>query len=189
MPPMGPPSPRSKRPGMPGVGRKPNDVKKTLKRLLSYLPGMYKITLGVVVVCILLSTLAGVIGSLFLEVLIDDYITPLLGMENPVFTSFLQAILFMGLIYLCGILSTLIYSRLMVIISQGVMKRIRDELFAHMQKLPVRYFDTHKFGDTMSHYTNDTETLHQMLSQSVPQVFSSVVTIIFVFAAMIYTSS
>ena len=189
MPPMGPPSPRSKRPGMPVVGNKPKDVKKTLGRLLSYLPGMYKITLGVVVVCILLSTLAGVIGSLFLEVLIDDYITPLLGMENPVFTSLLQAILFMGLIYLCGILSTLIYSRLMVIISQGVMKRIRDELFAHMQKLPVRYFDTHKFGDTMSHYTNDTETLHQMLSQSVPQVFSSVVTIIFVFAAMIYTSS
>ncbi|WP_245241216.1 ABC transporter ATP-binding protein [Methanocorpusculum sp. GPch4] len=174
---------------MPVVGNKPKDVKKTLGRLLSYLPGMYKITLGVVVVCILLSTLAGVIGSLFLEVLIDDYITPLLGMENPVFTSLLQAILFMGLIYLCGILSTLIYSRLMVIISQGVMKRIRDELFAHMQKLPVRYFDTHKFGDTMSHYTNDTETLHQMLSQSVPQVFSSVVTIIFVFAAMIYTSS
>lgn len=189
MPPMGPPSPRSKRPGMPVVGNKPKDVKKTLGRLLSYLPGMYKITLGVVVVCILLSTLAGVIGSLFLEVLIDDYITPLLGMENPVFTSLLQAILFMGLIYLCGVLSTLIYSRLMVIISQGVMKRIRDELFAHMQKLPVRYFDTHKFGDTMSHYTNDTETLHQMLSQSVPQVFSSVVTIIFVFAAMIYTSS
>lgn len=189
MPPMGPPSPRSKRPGMPVVGNKPKDVKKTLGRLLSYLPGMYKITLGVVVVCILLSTLAGVIGSLFLEVLIDDYITPLVGMENPVFTSLLQAILFMGLIYLCGILSTLIYSRLMVIISQGVMKRIRDELFAHMQKLPVRYFDTHKFGDTMSHYTNDTETLHQMLSQSVPQVFSSVVTIIFVFAAMIYTSS
>jgi ATP-binding cassette, subfamily B, multidrug efflux pump len=189
MPPMGPSSPRSKRPGMPVVGNKPKDVKKTLGRLLSYLPGMYKITLGVVVVCILLSTLAGVIGSLFLEVLIDDYITPLLGMENPVFTSLLQAILFMGLIYLCGILSTLIYSRLMVIISQGVMKRIRDELFAHMQKLPVRYFDTHKFGDTMSHYTNDTETLHQMLSQSVPQVFSSVVTIIFVFAAMIYTSS
>ncbi|PAV09544.1 ABC transporter ATP-binding protein [Methanocorpusculum parvum] len=174
---------------MPVVGNKPKDVKKTLGRLLSYLPGMYKITLGVVVVCILLSTLAGVIGSLFLEVLIDDYITPLLGMENPVFTSLLQAILFMGLIYLCGVLSTLIYSRLMVIISQGVMKRIRDELFAHMQKLPVRYFDTHKFGDTMSHYTNDTETLHQMLSQSVPQVFSSVVTIIFVFAAMIYTSS
>jgi len=189
MPPMGPGAKGGKRPGMPVVGHKPNDVKKTLKRLLSYLPGMYKITLGVVVICILLSTLAGVIGSLFLEVLIDDYITPLLGMDDPVFTSLLQAILFMGLIYLCGVLSTLIYSRLMVIISQGVMKRIRDEMFAHMQKLPIRYFDTHKFGDTMSHYTNDTETLHQMLSQSVPQVFSSVVTIVFVFAAMIYTSS
>lgn len=174
---------------MPVEGQKPSDVKKTLKRLLSYLPGMYKLTLGVVVICILLSTLAGVIGSLFLQVLIDDYITPLLGMEDPVFTALLQAILFMGLIYLCGVLSTLIYSRLMVIISQGVMMRIRDEMFAHMQKLPLRYFDTHKFGDTMSHYTNDTEAMHQMLSQSVPQVFSSIVTIVFVFAAMIYTSS
>ena len=188
MPPMGPGPRGNKRPGMPVVGHKPKDVKKTLKRLLSYLPGMYKITLIVVIICILLSTLAGVIGSLFLEVLIDDYITPLLGMENPVFTALLQAILFMGLIYLCGVLSTLIYSRLMVIISQGVMKRIRDEMFAHMQKLPIRYFDTHQFGDSMSHYTNDTETLHQMLSQSVPQVFSSIMTIIFVFCAMVYTS-
>jgi len=188
MPPMGPRSSGHRRPGMPVVGNKPKDVKKTLKRLLSYLPGTYKATLVVVVICILLSTLAGVIGSLFLKVLIDDYITPLLGMENPVFTGLLQAILFMGLIYLCGVLSTLIYSRLMVIISQGAMKRIRDEMFAHMQKLPIKYFDTHKFGDTMSHYTNDTETLHQMLSQSVPQVFSSIVTIIFVFCAMIYTS-
>jgi len=188
MPPMGPSSKGPQRPGIPVVGRKPNDVKKTLKRLLSYLPGTYKATLVVVVICIILSTLAGVIGSLFLEVLIDDYITPLIGMENPVFTALLQAILFMGLIYLCGVLSTLIYSRLMVIISQGAMKRIRDEMFAHMEKLPIKYFDTHQFGDTMSHYTNDTETLHQMLSQSVPQVFSSIVTIILVFCAMVYTS-
>ncbi len=188
MPPMGPRSSGPRRPGMPVVGNKPKDVKKTLKRLLSYLPGTYKVTLVVVIICILLSTLAGVIGSLFLKVLIDDYITPLLGMENPVFTALLQAILFMGLIYLCGVISTLIYSRLMVIISQGAMKRIRDEMFAHMEKLPVRYFDTHKFGDTMSHYTNDTETLHQMLSHSVPQVFSSIVTIILVFCAMVYTS-
>jgi len=188
MPPMGQGPGGHKRPGMPVVGHKPNDVKKTLKRLLSYLPGAYKVTLVVVVICILLSTLAGVIGSLFLKVLIDDYITPLIGAENPVFTALLQAILFMGLIYLCGVLSTLIYSRLMVIISQGAMKRIRDEMFAHMEKLPIKYFDTHQFGDTMSHYTNDTETLHQMLSQSVPQVFSSIVTIILVFCAMIYTS-
>ncbi len=188
MPPMGRGPRGGKRPGMPVVGKKPNDVKKTLKRLLSYLPGMYKVTLGAVVVCIILSTLAGVIGSLFLEVLIDDYITPLIGVENPVFTGLLQVILFMAVIFLCGVLSTLIYSRLMVIISQGVMKQIRDDMFVHMQKLPIRYFDTHKFGDTMSHYTNDTETLHQMLAQSVPQVFSSIITIIFVFVAMIYTS-
>ncbi|HJJ30051.1 MAG TPA: ABC transporter ATP-binding protein [Methanocorpusculum sp.] len=184
-PPMGP---GSKHPGQPVVGRKPKNVKKTLKRLLSYLPGMYKITLIVVAICILLSTIAGVIGSLFLKVLIDDYITPLLGVEYPVFTALLQAILFMGLIYLVGVLATLLYSRLMVIVSQGVMKRIRDDMFAHMQKLPIKYFDTHQFGNTMSHYTNDTETLHQMLSQSVPQVFSSGMTIIFVSFAMIYTS-
>ena len=94
MPPMGRGPRGGKRPGMPVVGKKPNDVKKTLKRLLSYLPGMYKVTLGAVVVCIILSTLAGVIGSLFLEVLIDDYITPLIGVENPVFTGLLQVILF-----------------------------------------------------------------------------------------------
>ena len=169
-------------------GIKPKDMKKTTKRLLSYMSGTYKITLIIVAVCIILSTLAGVIGSLFLQVLIDDYITPLLGVENPVFTGLLQAILFMGLIYLAGVFATLVYSRLMVIISQGVMKKIRDDMFTHMQRLPVKYFDTHQFGDTMSHYTNDTETLHQMLSQSVPQVFSSIVTIIFVVCAMIYTS-
>ena len=184
-PPMGPGSRRS---GQPAVGRKPKNAKKTLKRLLSYLPGMYKVTLIVVAISILLSTLAGVIGSLFLKVLIDDYITPLLGVESPVFTALLQVILFMGLIYLVGVLATLLYSRLMVIVSQGVMKRIRDDMFAHMQKLPIKYFDTHQFGNTMSHYTNDTETLHQMLSQSVPQVFSSAMTIIFVSFAMIYTS-
>ncbi len=116
--------------------------------------------------------------------LIDDYITPLIGVENPVFTGLLQVILLMAFIILCGVLSTLIYSRLMVIISQGVMKRIRDDMFVHMQKLPISYFDTHKFGDTMSHYTNDTETLHQMLSQSVPQVFSSIVTIIYSCSAL-----
>ena len=184
-PPM---APGSRRPGQPAVGRKPKNAKKTLKRLLSYLPGMYKVTLIVVAISILLSTLAGVIGSLFLKVLIDDYITPLLGVESPVFTALLQVILFMGLIYLVGVLATLLYSRLMVIVSQGVMKRIRDDMFAHMQKLPIKYFDTHQFGNTMSHYTNDTETLHQMLSQSVPQVFSSAMTIIFVSFAMIYTS-
>jgi len=189
MPPMrSGPGPNGRRRGMPVVGHKPRDVKKTVKRLLSYLSGTYKFTLIIVVICILLSTLAGVIGSLFLQVLIDDYIKPLLGMENPVFTALLGAILFMGLIYLAGVLSTLIYSRLMVVISQGIMKRIRDEMFAHMQKLPIKYFDTHQFGDMMSHYTNDTETLHQMLSQSVPQVFSSITTIIFVLCAMIYTS-
>ena len=187
MPPMRP-GQNNRRRGMPAVGNKPGNVKKTVKRLLSYFSGKYKFTLIVVVICILLSTLAGVIGSLFLQVLIDDYIKPLLGMENPVFTALLGAILFMGLIYLAGVISTLIYNRLMVVISQGVMKRIRDEMFTHMQKLPIKYFDTHQFGDMMSHYTNDTETLHQMLSQSVPQVFSSITTIIFVLCAMIYTS-
>ena len=161
---------------------------KTAKRLLSYLGGRHKAALGVVLVCILFSALAGVAGSLFLRVLIDDYITPLLAMENPSFTGLLQAILIMAAVYLGGILSTYLYNRLMVVIAQGVLKEIRDEMFSRMQELPIRYFDTHTHGDIMSHYTNDTDTLRQMISQSVPQMFSSIITIVTVFFAMLFSN-
>lgn len=159
-----------------------------IKRLLSYVTGQYKVPFAFILVCILVSSLAGVAGSMFLKVVIDDYIAPLLLEANPVFAGLLQAILIMGAIYLAGVIATFIYNRLMVVIAQGVLKKIRDEMFSHMQSLPIKYFDTHSHGNVMSHYTNDTDTLRQMISQSIPQVISSVVTIVAVFFAMLSTS-
>ena len=125
---------------------------------------------------------------MFLRVLIDDYIAPLLLQASPVFTGLIHAISLMALVYLVGIISTFLYNRIMVSISQGILKQVRDEMFERMQKLPIRYFDTHTHGDLMSHFTNDTDTLQQMLSQSVPQMFSSLMTIIAVFIAMLVTN-
>ena len=124
---------------------------------------------------------------MFLKSLIDDYISPLLLQASPVFTGLLHALMSMAVICLIGIATTFIWL-LMVSISQGVLKKVRDEMFAHMQKLPIRYFDTHTHGDLMSHFTNDTDTLQQMLSQSVPQMFSSAMTIISVFIGMLVTN-
>jgi ATP-binding cassette subfamily B protein len=166
----------------------PKAQAKTIKRLLSYLTGTYKVYLFSAMVCIFLSSLAGVAGSLFLEVLIDDYITPLLSMADPVFTGLFRALLVMAGIFLVGIGATYIFNRTMAVIAQGVLKEIRDDMFAHMQLLPIKYFDTHTHGDLMSRYTNDTDTLRQMISQSLPQVILSVVTIISVFAAMVATN-
>lgn len=166
----------------------PKNKKKTLKRLLGYVTKEHKLKFALVLVCILISSVTGVVGSLFLEVLIDDYITPLLADPNPVFTGLLRAVLTMGFIYLLGILSTYLYTRTMAVLSQSILREIRDEMFSHMQELPIRYFDTHTTGDTMSHYTNDTDTLRQMISQSIPQMFSSGITIIAVFIAMVTTS-
>ena len=166
---------------------KPKPSRAAIKRLLSYI-GKYKVQFILVLVCIVLSALAGVAGSLFLRILIDDYITPLLLETNPVFTGLFQAVVIMGVIYLTGAVCTLLYNWLMVNIAQGILKRIRDEMFAHMQKLPIRYFDTHKHGDIMSHFTNDADTLRQMLTQSIPQTFSAVITIISVIFAMLYTN-
>ena len=160
---------------------------KTIKRILSYMK-KYKFRFIFVLICILLSAVANVAGSMFIGTLIDDYITPLLGSTNPVFTGLLKAICVMGIVYLVGILATLFYNRTMVSIAQGVLKKIRDDMFTHMQKLPIKYFDTHTHGDIMSYYTNDTDTLRQMMAQSIPQMFSSIVTVIAVFCAMVYTS-
>lgn len=163
------------------------DNKKTIKRLMTYIT-KYKIRILLVALCIIISALTSVASSLFLKTLIDDYITPLLLASNPVFLGLLKAIITMGCIYLIGVLSTLFYNRIMVVIAQDVLKTIRDDMFAHMQTLPIRYFDTHTHGDIMSHYTNDTDTLRQMISQSIPQVFSSIITIVAVFCAMLTTS-
>nr|WP_040214653.1 ABC transporter ATP-binding protein [Clostridium polynesiense] len=165
--------------------RKPD--KATIKRLMSYL-GQYKFGLTVVMICIILSAVASVVSSLFLQTLIDDYISPLLLEAVADFSGLLKVILIMGVIYIVGILSALIYNRVMVVIAQGVLKKIRDEMFSHMQTLPINYFDTHNHGDVMSHYTNDTDTLRQMIAQSIPQIFSSVITVTAVFFSMLTLS-
>ncbi len=160
---------------------------KTAKRLLSYV-FKYKGRLVVVLISILASALTGVASSLFLQTLIDDYIEPLLIEAVPNFAGLFKAIIFMAGIYIIGIVATLLYNRLMVTVAQGVLKDIRDEMFEHMQTLPIKYFDTHSHGDIMSRYTNDTDTLRQMISQSLPQMFSSLITIVSVFFAMLATN-
>ena len=160
----------------------------TIRRLLGYMTGKYRIWLVVVLFCIVGSALANVSASLFMQTLIDDYITPMLGQSSPDFAPLLRVLGMMACIYLTGIVCTFIYSRVMVRISQGTMKVIRDDMFAHMQSLPIRYFDTHTHGDIMSYYTNDIDTLRQMMSQSIPQLFSSAMTIVAVIISMLVTS-
>ena len=159
----------------------------TIKRLFSYMAA-YKVQLIFVVVCILVSAAASAASALFLQTLLDKYIVPLLGQAHPVFTGLLRAILLIGIVYIIGVLATLFYNRVMVVIEQGTLKKIRDEMFKHMQTLPIRYFDTHTHGDVMSRYTNDTDTLRQAISQSLPQMFSSLVTVTASFFAMLYLS-
>ena len=159
----------------------------TLKRLLSYMT-VYKGQLILVSICILLSAIASAASSLFIQTLIDDYIVPLLGSDSPVFTGLLRALCIIGAIYIIGTVSTLVYNRVMVTVAQGTLKSIRDEMFAKMQRLPVSYFDTHTHGDIMSLYTNDTDTLRQMIAQSLSQLISSAFTVVAVFFCMLYIS-
>lgn len=169
-------------------GRIGKDAKKTLVRLLKLIVTRYPVQCLVVLVAILVSSLASVAGTLFLKDLIDDYITPFIGMKNPSFQPLFNALVIMASIYMVGVLSTYLYNRLMVGITQGTLKRIRDDLFEHMEKLPIKFFDTHTHGDLMSIYTNDTDTLRQMISQSIPQLISSAITIVSVFISMITLS-
>ena len=168
------------------------DVKKsagrTIKRILSYMKGKNTIRFIVVLFCILISSLTGVANSMFTRILIDDHIMPLIGHTDPDFSGLIRALSVMICIYVCGICATYLYNRIMVTISQGILRDVREDMYEHMEKLPIRYFDTHTHGDVMSHYTNDIDTLRQMLSQTMPQACTSIVTIIGVFSAMIYTS-
>ena len=162
--------------------------KHTAGRLLGYVFKGYKLRFFVVTICILVSAIVTVVGSLFIQKLIDDFITPLSQSPNPDFSGLLKAVGIMAIIYASGVLSTFLYNRMMVSISQGVLKDIRMEMFSKMQSLPIRYFDTHTHGDIMSHYTNDTDALRQMLSQSIPQILSASVSVIFVFFTMVFTN-
>lgn len=160
----------------------------TIKRLLKYVTKEYKFQLVVVLVSIIISALVGVIGVQFIKYLIDDFITPLLSSEVPDYSDLLNVILIMGGIYLLGVICTYLYNRLMINISQGVLNTIRKQMFNHMQKLPIRYFDSRTHGEIMSTYTNDVDTLRQMLSQSIPQVFSACVSMVAILIAMLATN-
>ena len=161
---------------------------KTMKRLLGYVFRKYKLRFCIVMVLVIISSLTSVASSLFIESLIDDYITPMLAEQNPVFLPLLKALTVMACIYVVGIISIYFYNRIMSTISQGTLKTIRDEMFEKMQKLPIKYFDTHTHGDIMSYYTNDTDTLRELISRGIPQIVSMIITIISTFIAMLFTS-
>ncbi len=161
---------------------------KIVFRLLKYLFTTYKLQFFIVLVAIIVSAIASVLGIQFIQQLIDNYIVPLIGKQNPDFSSLIQAIIRMAGIYAVGIIATYIYNRLMINISQGILNRIRTEMFNHMQTLPIRYFDSHPHGETMSTYTNDVDTLRECLSQSIPQVFSAIVTMVTVLISMFTTN-
>ncbi len=163
------------------------DAKGTAKRLLSYL-GAYKVRFILVVCCIVFSAITTALASLFIQSLIDDYILPLLSADAPDFSGLLAYITRMAVIFGVGVVAAVIYNRVMVTIAQGILKKIRDEMFEHMQQLPIRYFDTNTHGDIMSHYTNDTDTLRQMITQSIPQMLNSVITVVAVFVSMLTVS-
>ena len=148
----------------------------------------YKWTLALVLVCILVTSVATVAGSKSLQYVVDDYIRPLLQMDAPDLGPLFRFLCIMAAVYVAGILSSFLYNYLMVQVAQGVQRDIRDQLFSNMQRLPIRYFDTHTHGDLMSRYTNDIDTLRQMISQAIPQCISSVVTLVTVFATMLLTS-
>ena len=169
-------------------GRGSKNPGKTLMRLLAYVWKYYKIQCVLVAIGIAVSSLTAVAGNLFIKNLIDDYIMPFLAESNPSFAPLIRALLIMACIYYVGTFATFIYARLMVNVTQGTLKRIRDDMFTHMERLPIKYFDTHAHGDIMSCYTNDTDTLRQMISQSIPQMLSSVITIVSTFISMIVLS-
>jgi ATP-binding cassette subfamily B multidrug efflux pump len=175
--------------GAPSQGQRPEPRFKpgTIRRLLKYM-AEYRVRLVLIIVCIIASAGAAASASLFLQTLLDDYVVPLLGQANPEFTGLIRVLLVMGLIYAAGILLTFAYNRMLVIIEQGTLKKIRDRMFTHMQSLPIRYFDSHTFGDVMSRYTNDTDTLRQAISQSLPQMLSSLMMVVAAYVSMLYLS-
>ncbi len=164
-----------------------NDIK-TAKRLLKYVTETYKFRFVLVFICILISAVASISVSLSLKFMLDDYIIPLIGQQNPNYTELYQALGVLACIFIAGVLATFTYTRLMVYIGQGVLKRVRDDMFEHMQTLPIRYFDERTNGSIMSLYTNDTDALRQMISQAIPQALMSLFTIIVTFISMLVLS-
>ena len=162
--------------------KKPGQI---LKRLFQYVLKNYKVHCIFVVIFILISSLANIVGTMFMKSLIDVYIVPFINDASPNFMPLLKALGVMATFYYIGVLSTWIYNRIMINVCQGTMRNLRDDLFAHMEKLPIKYFDTHSHGDIMSIYTNDTDTLRQLISQGIPQLISATITIVGVLISMI----
>ena len=173
--------PNSRRGGVAEI----KDIKKTTNRLLSYFK-KYKFAMVMVVIFIILSSLTGVASSIFIEKLIDDYITPLMGSVNPDLSGIIRLLTVMAGVFVVGVISNYAYARIMVNVAQGILREVRDEMFSKMQSLPVGYFDSHTHGEIMSRYTNDIDSLREMISDGVPEVISSLMTIIAVFCAMLY---
>ncbi len=180
---------------MPGPmrGRMPGEKKvenpgRIFKRLMKYVMKSYGLHLVIVAVLILVSVLANVQGTMFIQSLIDDYIQPMLTAESADYQPLAMAILRVAGFYAIGVAAAYIYNRLMINVTQGVLRNLRNDLFSHMETLPIKYFDTHSHGDIMSIYTNDTDTIRQMVSQSMPQVFNSAITVVSVFISMVILS-
>lgn len=183
--PAGKPSGRAA--GKPGASRMRRIKPGTTKRILGYVM-RYRWRVSVIVLCILIGAAAQAGSALFLQSLVDTYILPLVGKASPDWGPLVRALVLMGCLYLVGTLSTWLWNWLIITVEQGTLKTIRDEMFAHQQALPIRYFDTHEHGDTMSLYTNDTDTLRQAISQSFPQMFSSGVSVIAALFSMLWLS-
>ncbi len=155
------------------------------KRLMGYVTGIYRLQFVIVVISIIISALASLAGPLSLMFILDDFVVPLIGSQDPDFSGLTKAVILLGCLDLAGVIATYVYNRLMVNIGQGVLKKVRDDMFEHMQTLPIGYFDRRANGDIMSLYTNDTDALRQMISQSIPMGLSSLVSATVTFIAMV----
>ncbi len=169
-------------------GKKIENPGKVFKRLMKYVAKSYGPHLVIVAVLIFVSVLANVQGTMFIQSLIDDYIQPMLTTDAPDFHPLAMAIMRVAGFYAIGVAAAYVYNRIMINVTQGVLRNLRNDLFSHMEMLPIKYFDTHSHGDIMSTYTNDTDTIRQMVSQSMPQVFNSAITIVSVFISMVILS-
>lgn len=161
---------------------------KTASRLMKYVTGPYKVQFIIVLICILMTSISSISVSLSLRFLLDDFILPLVGQTDPNFSELYKAMTVLACIFIMGVIASFVYNRMMVVIGQGVLKKVRDEMFEHMQTLPIRYFDQNTNGSIMSLYTNDTDTLRQMINQSIPQVLMSSFTIVVTFISMLLLS-
>ncbi|MCR4602573.1 MAG: ABC transporter ATP-binding protein/permease [Prevotella sp.] len=171
-----------------GFQKATKQQRQVMMRLFAFVMKHYRLSILTVLVCIVVSSITSLFSTLFTRTLIDDYITPLTQMDNPEYSSLLQTLFRLGLILLLGVIASYAYNRLMINVSQGTMLRLRKQIFERMEQLPINYFDTHSHGELMSVYTNDVDSLRQMISTAMAQVFSSIITIVATFTSMVVLS-